>query len=90
MSELTARLVKLGKDLGLEGSELRAFMNEERDREEKREAQERQEKEKKEEQERKDKLELEKLKLQAEIENAKSLHSKKDSSTNDWIAKYQE
>ncbi|GFO17423.1 hypothetical protein PoB_004392800 [Plakobranchus ocellatus] len=41
----------------------------------------------KEEQERKDKLELEKLKLQAEIENAKSLHSKKDSSTSDWIAK---
>ncbi|GFN90293.1 reverse transcriptase [Plakobranchus ocellatus] len=103
MSELTARLVKLGRDLGLEGPELRAFMKEERDREVKREAQERQEmkeaqerlekkeaqerQEKKEEQERKDKLELEKLKLQAEIENAKSLHSKKDSSTNDWIAK---
>ncbi|GFN78170.1 reverse transcriptase [Plakobranchus ocellatus] len=107
MSELTARLVKLGKDLGLEGPELRAFMKEERDREEKREAQERQEKKKKEaqerqekreaqeredkmrkeEQERKDKLELEKLKLQAEIENAKSLHSEKDSSTSDWIAK---
>ncbi|GFO12322.1 reverse transcriptase [Plakobranchus ocellatus] len=101
MSELTARLVKLGRDLGLEGSELRAFVKEERDREEKREAQERQEKteaqekkeaqerqEKEEEQGRKDKLELEKLKLQAEIQNAKSLHSKKDSSTSDWrIAK---
>ncbi|GFN74060.1 gypsy retrotransposon integrase-like protein 1 [Plakobranchus ocellatus] len=96
MSELTARLVKLGRDLGLEGPELRAFVKEERDREEKREAQERQEKReaqeredklRKEEQERKDKLELEKLKLQAEIENAKSLHLKKDSSTSDWIAK---
>ncbi|GFO41199.1 reverse transcriptase [Plakobranchus ocellatus] len=103
MSELTARLVKLGRDLGLERPELRAFVKEERDREEKREAQETQEKkeaqerqkkkeaqerqEKKEEQERKDKLELEKLKLQAEIENAKSLHSKKDSCTSDWIAK---
>ncbi|GFO32872.1 hypothetical protein PoB_005937700 [Plakobranchus ocellatus] len=60
MSELTARLVKLGRDLGLEGPELRAFVKEERDREEEREAQERQEK--KEAQERKDKLELEKLK----------------------------
>ncbi|GFO19141.1 hypothetical protein PoB_004564600 [Plakobranchus ocellatus] len=57
MSELTARLVKLGKDLGLEGPELRAFMKEERDREEKREAQERQEKEKKEAQERQEKKE---------------------------------
>ncbi|GFO47244.1 hypothetical protein PoB_007374900 [Plakobranchus ocellatus] len=63
MSELTARLVKLGKDLGLEGPELRAFMKEERDREEKREAQERQEKkeaqesqEKREAQEREDKM----------------------------------
>ncbi|GFN91497.1 reverse transcriptase [Plakobranchus ocellatus] len=94
MSELTARLVKLGRNLGLEGPELRAFMKEERDREEKREAQKRQEKkeaqerqEKKGAQERKDKLELEKLKLQAEIENAKSLHLKKDSSASDWIAK---
>ncbi|GFO40248.1 reverse transcriptase [Plakobranchus ocellatus] len=64
MSELTARLVKLGRDLGLEGPELRAFMKEERDREEKREAQERQEKkeaqerqEKKEAQERQEKKE---------------------------------
>ncbi|GFO36139.1 hypothetical protein PoB_006264400 [Plakobranchus ocellatus] len=55
MSELTARLVKLGRDLGLERPELRAFMKEERDREEKREAQERQEKEKKEAQERQEK-----------------------------------
>ncbi|GFO19404.1 hypothetical protein PoB_004590900 [Plakobranchus ocellatus] len=55
MSELTARLVKLGRDLGLEGPELRAFVKEERDREEKREAQERQEK--KEAQERQEKRE---------------------------------
>ncbi|GFN76235.1 hypothetical protein PoB_000274100 [Plakobranchus ocellatus] len=33
MSELTARLVKIDRDLGLEGLELRAFMKEERDRE---------------------------------------------------------
>ncbi|GFN91180.1 hypothetical protein PoB_001768600 [Plakobranchus ocellatus] len=75
MSELTARLVKLGRDLGLEGPELRAFVKEERDREEKREAQERQEKkeaqerqEKREAQEREDKMRKEEQERKDKLE----------------------